>query len=150
MTELFLVAITVITAMIKGDDKAPALVYCLVASLFYQLAQITNNDAQIFIMGAIFDVVVIALLVCLNGCLRSKITYFLIPLSLLSIVMHFWGWTLYHKKAPLDDFNSVVVFYSCVIVALFISRMGNGDTNWHSRFLRRDNSGDADVGVVSK
>jgi hypothetical protein len=150
MTELFLVAITVITAMIKGDDKVPALVYCLVANIFYQLAQLTSNDAQIFIMGAVFDTAVIALLLCLNGCLRSKITYFLIPLSLLSIVIHFWGWTIYHKNTQFDDFNSVVVFYSCVIVALFISRMGNGDTNWHSRFLRRDNSGDADVGVVSK
>jgi hypothetical protein len=150
MTELFLVAFAVITAMIKGDDKAPALIYCLVANLFYQLAQITTNDAQIFIMGAVLDVVVIALLVCLNGCLRSKITYFLIPLSLLSIVMHFWGWTLYYKKAPLDDFNSVVVFYSCVILALFLSRTGNGDTDWHSRFLRRDNGGASDVGVVSK
>lgn len=150
MTELFLVAITVITARIKGDDKAPALVYCLIANLFYQIVPATNNDAQIFIIGAVFDVVVIALLLCLSGCLRSKITYFLIPLSLLSIVMHFWGWTLYHKNSPFDDFNSVVVFYHCVIVALFVSRTVNGDTNWHSRFLRRNNSGDADVGVVSK
>lgn len=151
MTELFLVLITILAALVGSDDRAPALIYCLVAHMFNFIAGMTNNDAQIFMIGAVSDVLVIALLVCLNGCLRSKITFFLIPLSVLSIVMHFWGWTIYHSNDSYGAFNSVVAFYLCVIVALFVSRIAiNGDTTGHSRFLRRNHRGAKNVGVVSE
>jgi len=151
MNEFFLISFTLVSVFIRGNDRLPSLMYCLVAHAFNFVSLITTNDAQIFMLGAVGDVLVIALLACLNGCLKSRITYFLIPLSLLSIVMHYFGWRLYIAEASLQNFNSLVVLYQCVILALLISRIGlHGDTIWHTRFLRRTNSGDKNVGVVSK
>lgn len=151
MTELFLVAVSLSACLIKGDDKFPALVYCLLSHLLYFVSGYTSNDAQIFLMAAISEVVLIGALICLNGSLRSKITYFLIPISVLSIIMHFYGWILYYSNSEMGNYNSLVVFYWCFILALFLSRAGgDGDNVWHIRLLRRASRGNKNVGMVSK
>lgn len=141
MTELFLTSIAAITFFIKGDDRFPALIYCFVSHIFYFVAGLTTTDAQIFLLGASSEVLLVALLVCINGSLRSRITFFLIPLGIVSIVLHFYGWMLHNSGAPMANFNSLVVFYWCIILALFLSRVGrDGDNVWHSRLLRRSGS----------
>lgn len=151
MTELFLAVVVIITFFIQGDDRFPAIIYCLIAHLFYFVAEFTTSDAQIFLFGALSDVVLVALLVCINGSLRSRITFFLIPLCVVSILLHFYGWTLHNARADMANFNSLVVFYWCIILALFLSRVGrDGDIVWHSRLLRRSGSDPKNVGVVSK
>jgi hypothetical protein len=151
MTELFLIAITILTYFIRGSDKAPALAFCVIAHSFSTLALFAETAAQIFIMGAVSDVLLIAVLVCLSGCLISKITYFLIPICVASIAMHFYGWSLYHSGASFDGYNQLVMIYFAAVIALFVARVGkNGDTVRHTRFLRRDVRGTKNVGVVSQ
>lgn len=151
MTSFFLISLSMIAFFIKGNDRMPALIYCLVAHLFNYAAMLTSNDGQIFIMGAVGEVVLVALLVCLSGCMRSKITAYLIPLSIVSIAMHYWGWRLHLAGIGMETFNSAVVFYWCVIMALFISRVGrDGNIAGNSRFLRSDSNRRKTVGVVFK
>lgn len=151
MNELFLISITLLTVFIHGNDRAPALTYCLAAHVLNLIKFMTDNVAAVYLAGGVGDAVLLALLVCLNGCLRSRITYFLIPLSIISIGMHFWGWALYMNGADADLFNSIVVFYMCVIIALFLSRaIRYGDSFRDTRFLRRDEVRDKNMGVVSE
>lgn len=151
MNELFLISITLLTVFIRGSDRAPALTYCLIAHVFNIICMITASKAMLFMMGGAIDAVFVALLVCFNGCLRSRITYFLIPLSIISIIVHFTGWALDYTGAEFAAFNSIVAFYMCVIIALFFSRaIRYGDSNRDPRFLRRDNVRDKNMGAISK
>lgn len=151
MNELFLISITLLTVFIHGNDRAPALTYCLAAHVLNLIKCMTDNIAVVYLAGGVGDAVLVVLLFCLNGCLRSHLTYYLMPLSLISIGMHFWGWALYKNGADADLFNSIVVFYMCVIIALFFSRaIRYGDSHRDNRFLRRDNSRGKNMGAVSK
>jgi hypothetical protein len=151
MTEVFLIAATLAASLVKGDDRFPALIYCLLSHLLYFLSPFTGNNEQIFVMSAVSEVVLIGALICVNGSLRSKIAFFLIPISALSIIMHFYGWVISTLGLDVENYNSLVLFYWCVIMALFLSRAGgDGDNAWHSRLLRRADSGNKNVDVVSK
>lgn len=151
MNELFLVAITLISCLIYGSDRAPALVYCLVAHTLNVATLLTDSIPAGFIIGGLSDLVLIVLLLCINGCLRSRLVYMLIPLSILSMIMHFYGWSLYHKGDDFVFFNSLVVFYMCVIIGLFASRAGrHGDNHRRDRFLRRNSRWPKTLDVVSK
>lgn len=151
MNELFLVAITLISVIIYGNDRAPALVYCLVAHVLNFIAGMTDSIPVSFMIGAFSDLLLIILLLCINGCLRSRMVYMLIPLSILSMIMHFYGWSLYHSGGDFEFFNSLVVFYMCTIIGLFASRAGrHGDNNRRDRFLRGDSGWSKALDVVSK
>lgn len=151
MTELFLISITALAYFIHGNDKAPALAFCLIAHTFNALSWLADTAAQIFILGALSDVLLIAILICLSGCLKSRMTYFLIPICVTSIAMHFYGWSLYQGGEDFGGYNILVMMYFAVVIALFFSRiLKDGDTVRHTRFLRRDDGSAKDVGVVSK
>lgn len=151
MNEFFLIAIAILCSLIKGNDRAPALVYALVAHLFYFVSLWSDNVASMFVVGAISDLLVVILLACLSGCLRSRITYFLMPLSVLSMIIHFWGWSLFQSGGDFGLFNSLVVFYMCIIVAMFaFSAGGYGNIHWDHRLLPRDNRRRSDMAMVAK
>lgn len=151
MNEFFLIAITLLCSLIRGNDRAPALVYALVAHMLYIASLLSNNVASLFMLGAVSDLIVVVLLVCLSGCLRSRIVYCLIPLSGLSAFMHAVGYGLAMKEADFTFFNSLVVFYMCVILALFaFSAGGYGNIRWNNRLLNRDISDRKNMAMVSK
>lgn len=151
MNELFLIALPLLTVFIHGDDRAPAITYCLAAHLINVVAMTAGDTQSEFLINIVIDVVLVGLLVCLAGCLRSRITSFLIPLSILSVIMNFCAWNLDMVKADFSVFNSIVILYMCVILALFVSRaIGYGDSNRNNRFLRRDDNHGKNMGMVSK
>ena len=151
MNEFFLVSIALLTYFIKGNDRAPAIAYSFISGAFLMLSYIITSPPALFFVGLAGDVLTFSALVCFSGCLRSKLTYFLIPLSLVSILMHFQGWAIHHQNADPAMFNNTVVVYMLTIIALFAWRTGKyGDNVRSARFLRGNSVGAKSLGVVSK
>lgn len=151
MNEFFLVSIVLLTYFIQGNDRAPAIAYCFIAGSFLMLSYLIIDSSTLFFIGLFGDVLTLSALVCFSGCLRSKLTYFLIPLSIVSILMHFQGWAIHHQNADPALFNNTVVIYMFTIIALFAWRASKYGDNFRSiRFLRGDSGGSKSVGLVSK
>lgn len=153
MTEYFLITVTLLTSILRGDDKLPAIIFGIVAHLLYFFSLNASNVAQIFVMGLISDVVLVILLVSINSSLKSKLAFFLIPLAIISIAFHAVGFLSYHLVPDMDygNFNKLAAFHwYCIIALFFLSAGGNGDTAWRSRFLRRNNNNHKPVDMVPK
>lgn len=143
MAELLIISVVILAFFVKGNDRFPAYIFCFAAHMQYLMAQFVATTAQQMINGAIIDFVLIAALIAVAGCQRSRITYYLIPLSIMSIIIQFFGWASIVKKLPLDDVNAAILGYWCLIFGVFIARIFDGGSR-NNRFLRdsrRRNSG---------
>jgi hypothetical protein len=153
MNEFFLISITILTALIHGNDKAPALLYGLVCHIVYFVDMFAQSPAVSLVFAGICDAVVVLLLVCLSGCLRSRITFFIIPLSFVSAAIQAWGWMLVMAERSSDYWlhHSLSVAYMCVILALFAFAAGGyGNIRWDNRLLNRDVYHTKNMAMVSK
>jgi hypothetical protein len=150
LTELFLLTVVICTAFVKQTEAFPALVYCAVSYLFYFIAT-SLDEKYVYHVAGLAEVLLIVLLSCVHGCVKSHLTRWLIPLSVLAIVMHFYGWTLYiHKHSP-DVYNNLVVTYWLVVLGLFLGvGRWNGSRDWNIRFFNNSHSRNSIVAEVSK
>lgn len=135
MAELLIVTVVILAFFVKGNDRFPAYVFCFAAHMQYFVAPYIATVAQQMITGAIIDLALIAALIAVAGCQRSRIIFYLIPLSIVSIIIHFFGWALSLKHLPLDDVNSAILGYWCLIFGVFIVRIFDGGSR-NNRFLR--------------
>lgn len=136
MTEAFLILIALCTAFVKKEEIAPALVYCAMSYIFYFISLGIGTGIIIYKIAAISEVFLIAMLLCLKGCLRSSLISFLIPVSILAIVMHFYGWLLSYNHLSPQPYNNLVLGYWCLIMMLFLSvgRL-SGNHIWTTRIF---------------
>lgn len=144
MTELFLAAITLLTTRTKGNDRAVALVYCLMSHLAYFSTYILPNQAIFHFMAAC-EALLVVMLVCFRGCAASRLTNMLIPVALLAVFIDVYGWTLERSGANLEGFNDAILIYYALIIAIFIYAVVKYDrvNSGVGRFLRdnrRNNS----------
>lgn len=143
MAELLIVSVVILAFFVNGNDRFPAYIFCFAAHMQYLMAQFVATTAQQMINGAIIDFILIAALIAVAGCQKSRITYYLIPLSIMSIIIQFFAWASIVKNLPLDDVNAAILGYWCLIFGVFIARIFNGGGR-NNRFLRdsrRRNSG---------
>jgi len=151
MNELFLALIVIIASKMRDSEQPPAFVYCLFSYLFFYLSPLANSVGQLALFGAVIEVVLVALVVCIAGCLRAKVTYWVIALSFCSVCMHFYLWSLYMDDASLANYDQLVIAYWAATVIIFASRIGpDGDSTWHTRFLRSDAGNRQNVGILHK
>jgi hypothetical protein len=137
MTEAFLILITLCAALVKKEEAAPALLYCAISYIFYFISLGVGTGLVIYKVAAISEVFLIALLLCLKGCLRSSLISFLIPVSILAIVMHFYGWLLSYNHLSPQPYNNLVIGYWCLIMGLFLSvGRWSGNYIWTTRLFR--------------
>ncbi len=141
-TELFLMLITLCTAFVNRNEMPSALVYSAIAFIFYFIAHGVGTSLLLFTTAAVLETVTIALLMCLQGCIKSKLTSYLIPISILSIFMHIHGGWLIYNGFDMESYNTLVMYYYAVILGLFLSvtRWVNGSYAKYIRFLRKPDS----------
>jgi len=151
MTELFLALIVIIASKMRDSEQPPAFVYCLFSYLFFYLSPLANSVGQLALFGAVIEVVLVAFVVCIAGCLRAKVTYWVIGLSACSVFMHFYLWMLYINGANLANYDQLVYAYWAATIIIFASRIGpDGNSVWHTRFLRGDSGNYENVEILHK
>ncbi len=142
-SELFLILLTLCAAFINRKEIAPALLFTAVAHLFYFVATgLSDNTLLVLNLSMLMEMVTVILLVCLKGCLRSKLISFLIPISILAIFMHLYGVFLFVNEYSIAPYNSLVKIYWVTILGLFLSmsRWMDGSNIKSARLLRKHGS----------
>jgi hypothetical protein len=150
LTELFLLTIAICTALVKPEEKLPVIVFCLVMFPFYFILS-SIEEPNVYFISGVAEIVLIVLLTCIHGCINSKIIKALIPVSLLAILMHFYGWTQYVNGLPIESYNTLVKSYYLTIVGIFLvlGRWG-GYIVWAAGFFKSPDSGNNSVVEVFK
>ena len=138
-TEIFLILLTLCVAFVKKSEAAPALLYTSLAFLFYFISLSIASPSLLLLTAMGMEVVTIALLLCLRGCLKSTIVSCLIPLSIMVFVAHFVGWCLFYTGLEMGLYNNLVDIYWAAILGLFLSmsRWANGNYIKLLRLFRR-------------
>jgi hypothetical protein len=144
-TELFLMLLTLSAAFVKKAEVAPALLYTLLAFTFYFISLISMPTTTLLILAMGMEVVTVGLMLCLKGCLQSRIVSCLIPLSIIALSTHFVGWCLLYNGFDISFYNNLVDVYWAVILGIFLSmsRWVSGNYNKFIHVFRRhgDQSG---------
>lgn len=137
LTVLSLMLLTICAAFVKEDERFPALLYCAMSFLFYFCSMGIDQELHIYKVAALFEGVLVCLLYCLRGCLNARIIKYLIPASIGAILMHFYGWMMCYYNQPVQTYNTLVIIYWCIIMAIFIfvGRI-SGNIAWSTRFFR--------------
>lgn len=149
LNSLFLAAIVIVTAFVRGPDKLPAMVYCGACFAYYYSAKLFDSTGNLFFLALSVEVLLVFFLVAINGCLRAKATFWLIGLSVASILMHSYGWWLFVHGLDVAKYNHLVLVNWAFAIGLLLSRTGrNGNTRRHTRFLRRDSRGSKNVEIL--
>ena len=140
ITGIFLIVLTLTSTLTVKREQFPALIYLLFAFLTYFISLTMESNLHIFKMAAISEMCLVSVLFCMRGCLNSELVRWLIPISILMIPVHFFGWNLEYTGRPLDVYNTLVYLYWGVIMGLFlvVGRM-DGNRGWNIRFLRDAN-----------
>lgn len=150
-TVLSLMIITLCASLVRRDERLPALVYCTLSYIFYFISVNIDCTGTILIASAFSELCLIALLVSINGCLKSVLIKYLIPLSIAMGFIHWYGWVLYINEYSLEPYNQYVMYYWGIIAALFLSQGDwRGSRGWINNIFNNTDTKREDVGVVFK
>lgn len=129
-TEIFLILLTLCASFVKKSEAAPALLYTIIAFLFYFIS-LSISSPFLLLLGAMgMEVVTIFLLICLKGCLNSKMVTCLIPLSIGAFTAHFLGLCMFQTGLEMGLYNNFVDIYWAIIIGLFLSMSRWVDGNY--------------------
>lgn len=149
--ELFLILLTLCAAFVDKREMAPALLFTALAHLFYVIClELLGSTLVVLNLAMLMEMVTVALLLCLKGCMRSRLVQYLLPISILAIFMHGYGLYLFHNEYSLEAYNKWVDMYWYVVLGLFLSmsrwatqisvRWKNGSVVQSTRLLREHGS----------
>lgn len=150
MNELVLLSIAIAASYVRPRDRMPALVFSLVCYMHYYSTNGVGEPA-IYFVTALFDLAALKMITALNGAMRSKFNFMICCALVLSVVIQSFGFLLYHANWPISAYNNLAYTYYFGIIVLFLSRRGgDGNLDWHPRFLRDYPDNDKNSSKVSR
>lgn len=148
-TELYLILLVICSAIINKKETTAALTFTAVAFLAYFVCS-GLPTLVVLNLCMVGEMITVALLVCLKGCLRSPLVSCLIPVSIGMIFIHLYGVYLFKHEYELSIYNEWVRVYYLIVIGLFLvrsawitqmlTRWKNGSVIQSARLLRDSNT----------